>query len=308
MSIAGKQGEQVRHLHLAQKYAARWRDRCHLIRQLQQQPAACQLSGANWLRSMLFNPNSRLSRQTACVFLEGLARVPQRRQEIVNLLTSLLSQLGTAGPYGAEFFSLYMSLIRKDHWRYYLVVSRHLLPQLADWIEVEIEGVTRQEAAGRSSELCQGHAMKWLVELLAYFLEETAIRQAYKSRLVAHVLNGYLGLRKLVLQRTRLVEETQELLLQLLGDMTTGTEAETRQFMSVCVNTLQKCLGDDLVTPVFVVERLCSIIHPEEKDDIEFLMSLDKDPQQEDFLQGNFFYAKSYFFLLIPNVFLYLFH
>ena len=89
-----------------------------------------------------------------------------------------------------------------------------------------------------------------------------------------------------MLQRTRLVEETQELLLQLLGDMTTGTEAETAQFMAVCVQTLRRCRRDDLVTPVFVVERLCSIIHPEEKDDVEFLLSLDKDPQQEDFLQG----------------------
>jgi E3 ubiquitin-protein ligase UBR4 len=78
---------------------------------------------------MLFNPNSRLSRQTACVFLEGLARVPQRRQEIVTLLTSFLVQLGQADPYGAEFFGLYMSLVRKEHWRYYLV-SRGLLPKI----------------------------------------------------------------------------------------------------------------------------------------------------------------------------------
>ena len=78
--------------------------------------------------------------------------------------------------------------------------------------------------------------------------------------------------------------------------MTTGTEAETKQFMSVCVQTLRQCLSDDLVTPVFVVERLCSIIHPEEKDDVEFLLSLDKDPQQEDFLQGMSF--KFFFFFL----------
>ena len=291
--VTGKRPEQVRHLHLIQKYGARWRDRCQQ-RHEQQRPVACQLSGSNWLQSMLFNPNSRLSRQTACVFLEGLARVPQRRQEIVNLLTSFLAQLGQAGPYGAEFFALYMSLVRKDHWRYYLV-SRGLLPKLADWIEVEITGLSRQETAGRSSELSQGHAMKSLVELLSFFLEESAVRQAYKGRLVGHVLNGYLNLRRLVLQRTRLVEETQDLLLQLLGDMTTGTEAETKQFMSVCVQTLRQCLSDDLVTPVFVVERLCSIIHPEEKDDVEFLMSLDKDPQQEDFLQGNYRLA---FFIL----------
>lgn len=117
-----------------QKYGARWRDRLQQ-RQQHQNRIACNLTSVNWLQSMLFNPNSRLSRQTACVFLEGLARVAMRRQEIINLLTSFLAQLGQAGPYGAEFFALYMSLVRKDHWRYYLV-CRGLLPKLAEWIEV----------------------------------------------------------------------------------------------------------------------------------------------------------------------------
>lgn len=76
------------------------------------------------------------------------------------------------------------------------------------------------------------------------------------------------NLRRLVLQRTRLVEESQEL-LQRLRDMTTGTKAET-QFMAVCVRTWRQYLNDDLVTPVLVVERLCTIIHPK-KDDVELL-------------------------------------
>lgn len=36
------------------------------------------------------------------------------------------------------------------------------------------------------------------------------------------VLNGYLCLRKLVLQRTKLIDETQDMLLEMLEDMTTG--------------------------------------------------------------------------------------
>lgn len=131
--VAGKQPGQVRQLYLMQKYGARWRDKTQQRQQQHLRPVGH--SGSNWLQAMLFNPNSRLSRQTACVFLEGLARVPQRRQEVVNLLTSYLFQLGSAGPYGLEFFSLYMSLVRKDHWRYYLV-CRGLLPKLADLIQV----------------------------------------------------------------------------------------------------------------------------------------------------------------------------
>ena len=128
--ISGRKPEEVRQMHLMQKFAAKWRAKAR-----RQRPITCHLSGYNWLQSMLFNPNSRLSRQTACIFLEGLARVPQRRQEVVDVLSTFLTTLGQAGPYGTEFVNLYMSLVRKDHWRYYLV-CRGLLPQLAKLIEV----------------------------------------------------------------------------------------------------------------------------------------------------------------------------
>lgn len=61
-----------------------------------------------------------------------------------------------------------------------------------------------------------------LTELLASFIEQDNIRRHYKSCLVGTVLNGYLSLRKLVIQRTKLVDETQEKLLELLEEMTTG--------------------------------------------------------------------------------------
>ena len=89
------------------------------------------------------------------------------------------------------------------------------------------------------------------------------------------------------MQRTKLVDQTQEKLLELLEDMTTGTEEETRNFMAVCVDTIGKYPPDDQLTPVFIFERLCNLIYPEEADTGEFFMTLEKDPQQEDFLQVN---------------------
>lgn len=68
--------------------------------------------------------------------------------------------------------------------------------------------------------------------------------------------------------------------------MTTGTEEETRAFMSVLIDTVCKTPMNDIKTPVFIFERLCSIIHPEENDVGEFFLTLEKDAQQEDFLQG----------------------
>lgn len=103
---------------------------------------------------------------------------------------------------------------------------------------------------------------------------------------VGPVLQGYLSLRKLVVQRTRMVDDAQEKLLEMLEEMTSGTEEETRAFMAVLIETVHKTPMNDIKTPVFIFERLCSIIHPEENDVGEFFLTLEKDPQQEDFLQG----------------------
>lgn len=59
-------------------------------------------------------------------------------------------------------------------------------------------------------------------ELLATFVEQESIKQHYKNKLVGYVLNGYLSLRKLVVQRTKLIDETQDKLLELLEELTTG--------------------------------------------------------------------------------------
>lgn len=57
--------------------------------------------------------------------------------------------------------------------------------------------------------------------------------------------------------------------------------------MIICIDTVEKCSPNDMRTPVFIFERLCSIIYPEENEIGEFYLSLEKDPQQEDFLQVN---------------------
>ena len=41
-----------------------------------------------------------------------------------------------------------------------------------------------------------------------------------------------------------------------------GTECETKAFMAVCIETAKRYSLDDYRTPVFIFERLCSIIYP----------------------------------------------
>ncbi|XP_042144242.1 E3 ubiquitin-protein ligase UBR4-like isoform X1 [Ixodes scapularis] len=277
--------EDVRARFLMEKYGLRWRQR---VRGQPLQPLLLlhdQQQAPGWLRQVLFNPSCRQARTVACSLVEALCQVPSRCREVLDLLTTYLDDLGTAGESGAKFLSLYQSLIGPDHWKHYLAL-KGLLPHLGELITAEIQQLSLLEETTLNADLSQGFALKMLTELLASFIEVDSIRQHYKSRLVGCVLNGYLSLRKLVVQRTKLVDETQEKLLNLLEEMTTGTESETESFMAVCVETVEKYGLEDFRTPVFIFERLCSLIYPEENDLGEFFVTLEKDPQQEDFLQG----------------------
>jgi hypothetical protein len=77
-------------------------------------------------------------------------------------------------------------------------------------------------------------------------------------------------------------------MLELLEQMTRGNEQETRQFMIICIDTIEKFPLDDMQTPLFIFERLCNLIYPEEtmQGNKEFFIVVEKDPNQEDFLQG----------------------
>jgi E3 ubiquitin-protein ligase UBR4 len=158
-------------------------------------------------------------------------------------------------------------------------------------IEKEIEIINKQDERNLSnSNLTFGYSIKCLTELLNLFLQQDELKQKYKSILIAVVLNGYLSLKKLIIQRTKLIDEAQNKMLELLEQMTRGNEQETRQFMIICIDTIEKFQLDDMQTPLFIFERLCNLIYPEEtmQGNKEFFIVVEKDPNQEDFLQGLF--------------------
>lgn len=279
--VLSEQKMYYKRIYLSEKYAKRWRNKVFL-KDIPNIPLDLK---ATWLQSVLFNTNSRFGRQLACALITSLSRTYERRREILNLLTDFLKYVGEAGEASAEFLALYRSLADETPWKQYLSL-RNVLTKIANLLEIEIEKIHYLEEATLSSDLAQGFALRQLVELMSVFLENPAIRQTYKSKLLGSVLQGYLSLRKLVVQRTRLIDDAQEKLLEMLEEMTSGTEEEIRGFMVVLIDTVQKTPLNDIKTPVFIFERLYSIIHPEENDDSEFFLTLEKDPQQEDFLQG----------------------
>ncbi|KAM6434914.1 E3 ubiquitin-protein ligase UBR4 isoform 2-T2 [Liasis olivaceus] len=275
---------ELRHLYLTEKYAWKWKQFMSK-RGKRTCPLDLKLGHNNWLQQVLFTPATQAARQAACTIVEALATIPSRKQQVLDLLTSYLDELSVAGECAAEYLALYQKLIKPARWKVYLA-ARGVLPYVGNLITKEIARLLALEEATLSTDLQQGYALKSITGLLSSFVEVESIKRHFKSRLVGTVLNGYLCLRKLVVQRTKLIDETQDMLLEMLEDMTTGTESETKAFMAVCIETAKRYSLDDYRTPVFIFERLCSIIYPEENEVTEFFVTLEKDPQQEDFLQG----------------------
>lgn len=276
-----KSRREVRVAFLSEKYGKRWRERV-LDKQRVIKPL---VFNAKWIQPLLFNANSRFGRQLACSLLSSLSRTNERRQQALNMLTSFLKHVGEAGEASAEYLMLYKNMATEQPWLQYLVL-KGVLSQISQLLAIEISKVHRMEEYSLSSDLSLGYALRQYVELLWLLLECPNIRRTYKTRMLGPVLESYLALRSLVVQRTRLIDDAQEKLLEMLEDMTSGTEEETRAFMEILIDTVEKTRMNDIKTPVFVFERLYSIIHPEEHDESEFYMTLEKDPQQEDFLQG----------------------
>ncbi|XP_052869267.1 protein purity of essence [Anopheles cruzii] len=273
----------VRNAYLGEKYAKRWRQRA-LAKGVP--PAVpLELQAASWLQPILFNTNSRLGRTMACALIASLSRTPERKREMLNLLTGFLRYVGESGEASGEFLTVYRLIADECPSRQYLALQG-VLQLLVQLVTVEIEKIHRLEETTLSTDLAQGYALRQLVELMGVFLDNAQIRKTYKGKLLGPVLQGYLDLRKLIVQRTRLIDDAQGKLLEMLEEMTTGTEEETAAFMAVCIDTVRRTPTSDVKTPVFMFERLCSIIHPEENDVGEFFLTLEKDPHQEDYLQG----------------------
>lgn len=288
---------------LQKKYFSKW---LYLyqngrLTNLKSEVFAVKIVSSTWIQEVLFNPTSKALRIACRQLLMALfERVSSKQRMLIDLFTSFLDDLcQVGGETGMEFYDLYRSIVFNEfsstaksanlsksiHWRYYLTLCG-LLKHLGQLISVEIDRLKELEEATLSSDFSQGSTLRQLVELLQLFMRDERIRRVHKSSMVGFVLDGYLSLRKLVVQRTKMIDETQASLLELLELLTTGTKTETINFMKVCVESVKKCSIQDLRTPVFIFERLCSMIHPEEKDSGEFFISLEKDPQQEDFLQG----------------------
>ncbi|UJR08441.1 hypothetical protein I4U23_012711 [Adineta vaga] len=248
----------------------------------------------SWLEKLIFCPQSATIRYLTCKLIQTLCTNEKQKFFIVQILIQYLHLIcdENLSKYSHEYVQLIKDLLSNDNQLKLSLCNDeqvNIIKQLASLIENQIDLINKQDERNlTNSNLTFGYSIKCLTELLNLFLQQDELKQKYKSILIAIVLNGYLTLKKLIVQRTKLIDEAQNKMLELLEQMTRGNEQETRQFMMICIDTIEKFQLDDMQTPLFIFERLCNLIYPEEtmQGNKEFFIIVEKDPNQEDFLQG----------------------
>ncbi|RMZ99744.1 E3 ubiquitin- ligase UBR4-like [Brachionus plicatilis] len=275
----------------------------YLLSWKQAKEASVFATDLNWLRACLFCASSRSVRQLTASLVQNLFSYystscvnDERKFIIVDFVGEHAGILSRRhDDHHLDYCDALKHILTSSDRdsKYRLVVKHKMLAKLELLIQAEIKQLNETERLsddsllGHSFDLNRGLCIKTLGELLALFLKEAVIKTKFKSRLIGTVLNAYLSLKKLLYERTKLIDEAQEKLLNTLELLTSGTEQETRHFMSICIDTVRNFDLDDLVTPVFIFERLSNIIYPEDVvDNKQFLIVLEKDPNQEDYLQG----------------------
>ncbi|WVZ63924.1 hypothetical protein U9M48_013516 [Paspalum notatum var. saurae] len=205
---------------------------------------------------------------------------------LLNLLMSLLPRTLSAGESAAEYFDLLGTMIDSEASRLFLTV-RGCLTTLCSLITKEVSNVESQERS-LSIDISQGFILHKLVELLNKFLEIPNIRERFMSdRLLSEVLEAFLVIRGLVVQKTKLINDCNCLLKDLLDSLLVESTENKRQFIRACISGLQKHVKEKKRrTSLFILEQLCNLICPVKPEPV-YLLILNKAHTQEEFIRGS---------------------
>merc|ERR1712137_758387 len=158
------------------------------------------------------------------------------------------------------------------------------LKKITDLILREIERIQSLECTF-TSDISQGFVLNTFTSLLASFLEVPGIRRKFKEdQLMITLLDGFLSLRGIIVQKTKLTDDSATKLISLLKSLHGENEQDNQLFMVACIKALDKHKTGR--TPIFIFEQLCNIVCPT-KPEPEYLLSLNKSPTQEEFIRGS---------------------
>ncbi|XP_022727915.1 auxin transport protein BIG-like isoform X2 [Durio zibethinus] len=241
----------------------------------------------SWVTALVLSACSQSIRSEMCTLISLLcAQSSSRRFRLLNLLMGLLPETLAAGESAAEYFELLFQMIDSEDARLFLTVSG-CLGTICKLITLEVGNIESLERSLHIN-ISQGFILHKLIELLGKFLEVPNIRSRFmRDNLLSEVLEALIVIRGLIVQKTKLISDCNQLLKDLLDSLLLESSENKRQFIRACICGLQ-IHGEEKKgrTCLFILEQLCNLICPS-KPEAVYLLVLNKAHTQEEFIRGS---------------------
>ncbi|ETN86950.1 hypothetical protein NECAME_16035, partial [Necator americanus] len=149
----------------------------------------------------------------------------------------------------------------------------------------ECKRMHEEEQQETSMDHSFGTLLRSYVELLCLLLTGGGIEsmklKAARDHILVPLLQSTIFLKRVLLRRTRAVEASRCSLERLLRRV---SAKDPLTLMRAAVQSLDAI--DDLNTQAHIVSVILDVLNPEQKEEEDFHIQIEKDPAQEDFLQG----------------------
>ncbi|XP_057963954.1 auxin transport protein BIG isoform X2 [Malania oleifera] len=283
VKVASQRSRPQRYDYLDLKYALRWKRRA--CKTAKSELSTFELG--SWVTELVLSACSPSIRSEMCMLISLLCgQSSSRRFRLLNLLMDLLPATLSAGESAAEYFDLLFKMIDSEDARLFLTV-RGCLNTICKLITQEVGNVESLERS-LHIDISQGFILHKLIELLGKFLEVPNIRARFmRDDLLSEVLEAFIVIRGLIVQKTKLISDCNRLLKELLDSLLLESSENKRQFIRACICGLQ-FHGEERKgrTSLFILEQLCNLICPSKPESV-YLLVLNKAHTQEEFIRGS---------------------
>ncbi|KAK5969493.1 hypothetical protein GCK32_006966 [Trichostrongylus colubriformis] len=238
-----------------------------------------------WLWRCLFSPWIAV-RAAAAKIIVAVAAQPGHLGAAVSVLLRGLPKASVAPPAMTDhFFRAAHAVIGGGPGIKARLYSEGLHVWLIKVIYKECKRMHEEEQQETSTDHSFGTLLRSYVELLCLLLTGSGVEamklKAARDHILVPLFQSTIFLKRVLLRRTRAVEASRCSLERLLRRI---SAKDPLMLMRAAVQSLDAI--DDLNTQAHIVSVILDVLNPEQKEEEDFHIQIEKDPAQEDFLQG----------------------
>ncbi|CAJ0573857.1 unnamed protein product, partial [Mesorhabditis spiculigera] len=239
---------------------------------------------SNWFWASVFSPFLSL-RAAASKLVTSVASLPGHSGTAVALFAIGIVRSATVPPaVQDQFFKAAHFLMSSPIIRFRLFAANFHL-HLANLIREESTAIYREEQKENSMDHWFGTRLRFLVEVFSAMMlgssTDKMFLKAARKHLLEPIFEAILNLKCVTLKRTRAIDASRTALQRFLTKMIGN---EPHQLLRTAVALLDKV--DDFQILYQTMAAMEELLSPKESAEAHFLIQIEKDPPQEEYLQG----------------------